>query len=204
MLTYAKPFLLSLSTLTILSGCSSLFNTAGSGDYSCPGMPNGVLCKTPAAVYKSTHLDPPVTEFDTPIGAAAVAEFEASRFSATTTPSKAANAAVAAPSNVSSGPRPVREPAKVARIWIAPWVDKHDNLHLAETQYTEIKPRTWTVGLPEVAASAGYVIPHRAFDDIQAGAEAKNERSETRTSDGTPSANSQASREASALVAPPN
>lgn len=206
MFNHAKSLLLSVAALAMLSGCSSVLNTAASSDYSCPGMPNGVVCKTPAAVYKSTHLDPPVTEFDTPIGSMAI-----SGGGTATAPSAAyvnmANAASGLTSNIVSGPRPVREPAKVARIWIAPWVDKNDNLHLAQVQYTEIKPRTWTVGKPEVAASAGYVIPHRAFEAISASGDAKNERSESRPSGGAIVASpvsSQASHEASNLVAPPN
>jgi conjugal transfer pilus assembly protein TraV len=202
---HAKPLLLSLSALAMLSGCSSMLNTAGSGDYSCPGMPNGVVCKTPSAVYRSTHLDSPITEFDTPIGSPALSEPAEGTGTGSSVPTRVANAAARSfLTKTATGPRPVREPATVARIWIAPWVDKQDNLHLAETQYTEIKPRTWTVGKPEVAASTGYLIPHRAYEGIAVPGDAKNERGEMRPSDGPPSGNSQAKREANTLVAPPN
>jgi len=154
-----------------LSGCASVFNTGGSSEYGCPGMPSSVLCKTPAAIYKSTHLDPAPTEFDTPIGPGGAP------LKATTAAAKSGAAASAPgvfqpnPEILSGGakaggPRPIREPAHVLRIWIAPWVDKDDNLHLAQIQFTEIKPRTWTVGVPEVAAGSGYVIPRRAFDAV--------------------------------------
>ena len=205
MFNHAKTLMLSVAALAMLSGCSSVMNTAGSGDYSCPGMPNGVVCKTPAAVYKSTHLDPPVTDFDTPIGTKAVAVPGAGA-----NPSGYVNMATPVSELAAksvSGPRPVREPAKVARIWIAPWIDKNDTLHLAQIQYTEIKPRTWTVGKPEVAAGAGYVIPHRAFAAIGATGDAKNERTDMRPSgeaNVAMPAGSQAINEASTLVAPPN
>lgn len=208
MFYHARPIVLSVAALAILSGCSSVMNTAGSSDYSCPGMPNGVVCKTPAAVYKSTHLDPPVTDFDTPIGTkAGVAAASSGADSTSGGYVNMASTVSGLAAKSVSGPRPVREPAKVARIWIAPWVDKNDNLHLAQVQYTEIKPRTWTVGKPELAAGAGYVIPHRAFAAIDASGDAKNERTETRPSGGASIAmpvSSQASHEASTLVAPSN
>lgn len=153
--------LAAMAAASVLPGCS-LLNPADSADYACPGMPMGVTCKTPAAVYKSTNGELAQTEFDTPIGGVAgktntSSSGQLADAAARTTSGKAA---------VVPGPKPVREPAKVARIWIAPWIDKSDNLHLAQTIYTEIKPRTWTVGKPEVAASAGYVIPHKAFNAI--------------------------------------
>ncbi len=196
---------LGIAILVVLTGCASALNTAGKGDYACPGMPSGVLCKTPAAVYKSTHLDPVETEFDKPIGSAAVAASEEARKPNAATHSKIANAAARnSTTNGANGPRPVREPATVVRIWIAPWVDKQDNLHLAQTQYTEVKPRTWTVGKPESTANSGYVIPHRAYESIASGDAPKNERNEKRPSDVNQSVKSQASREANALAEPLN
>ena len=205
MLYNLNPLLMSLTALAVLSGCSSVLNTAGSGEYSCPGMPNGVVCKTPLAVYKSTHLDSPITEFDLPIGASNLKDAPHGGNSVANASARMASIASGSLSKKdASGPRPVREPAMVARIWIAPWVDKQDNLHLAETQYTEIKPRTWTVGKSEVMAGTGYLIPHRAAEVNPVVGDVKNERGETRPSDVPQSVNSQASRDVSNLVAPSN
>mgnify|MGYP003385596274 CR=1 FL=1 len=176
-----------------------MLNTAGSADFGCPGMPSGVLCKTPAAVYKSTHQDPEPTAFDTPIGVS-VGQVQSQQEAALSAPLRTA-AGNQVQSQVQSGPRPVREPARVARIWVAPWVDKQDNLHLAQIHYTEVKPRTWTVGKPEVSAGGAYVIPHRAFDKIPVPVEPKAEPVEAaRIQPG----NNDAAREAANLVAPPN
>jgi len=41
-----------------------------------------------------------------------------------------------------------RLPAKVMRIWIAPWEDSRGNLHAPDYLYTEIEPRRWTIGGP--------------------------------------------------------
>lgn len=200
MISLFKPVAAAGACMALLSGCGSLLNTAGSGDYGCPGMPTGVLCKTPAAVYKSTHLDPEPTAFDMPIG-----KEQASPARADGAPR--AEAAMPLPGiqvkSVSGGPRPVREPARVARIWIAPWVDKQDNLHLAQIHYTEIKPRTWTVGKPEVAAGSSYVIPHRAFDKIAA-AEPRPEPAAPRAAQIEQPGAPPAVREAEALEPPPN
>lgn len=181
-----KGLSLVVTALTLLSGCSSVMNTAGSGEYACPGMPMGVVCKTPSAVYKFTNMDIPDTEFDTPIG---IKPAQNNTTDPVTT--KTQRWAPSAKGMTStSGPKPVREPAKVVRIWIAPWVDKQDNLHLAQIEYSEIKPRTWTIGKPEANGTSGYTVPHLAFNSIAgAGTPAsqadapKNERNEKRSSD---------------------
>jgi hypothetical protein len=41
-----------------------------------------------------------------------------------------------------------RLPAKVMRIWIAPWEDSRGDLHAPGYLYTEIEPRRWTFGGP--------------------------------------------------------
>jgi hypothetical protein len=46
------------------------------------------------------------------------------------------------------GPVPIRVPAQVMRIWIAPWEDDHGDLHAPGYLYTEIAPRRWTIGEP--------------------------------------------------------
>ena len=195
---------LSVATAVLgLTGCASSLNTAGSGDFACPGMPMGVTCKTPAAVYKSSHGNLAVTDFDTPLGAAPLDPAKGSAAngkSVTSVDNVKSMAAYSLPmltaaERKTTRPKPVREPAQVMRIWIAPWVDSGDVLHLAQLHYAEIVPRTWTVGKPEVTSGAGYVIPHLAFDNIGAavpGAPKPNSRPEQRVSDPrTGSANAQ-------------
>ena len=41
-----------------------------------------------------------------------------------------------------------RLPAKVMRIWIAPWEDSRGDLHAPGYLYTEVEPRRWSVGGP--------------------------------------------------------
>ena len=45
-----------------------------------------------------------------------------------------------------AGAVPLRSPARVMRIWIAPWEDSRGDLHAPGYLYTEIDPRRWTLG----------------------------------------------------------
>lgn len=197
LVTRAKTLMVSAAALSLLSGCGSMLNPAENGSYACPGMPHGVICKTPAAVYKSTNGDVASTEFDQPIGVGQPEGGTLSKDAIYGQQFDNGNTSV----GVKPGPRPVREPARVARIWIAPWVDKNDSLHLAQILYTEIKPRTWTVGKQEVASGGGYVIPHKAFAGIEA-PKAINQQNTQQSV--TPTVNSQSNLDAAELVAPRN
>lgn len=46
-----------------------------------------------------------------------------------------------------NGPKPVRTPARVMRIYIAPWVSESGALTMPSYMYTEIEPRKWTIGV---------------------------------------------------------
>ena len=46
------------------------------------------------------------------------------------------------------GPVPLRVPAQVMRVWIAPWEDSRGDLHAPGYLYTEIEPRRWSLGAP--------------------------------------------------------
>lgn len=163
--------------VVVLGGCASTFNTAENSQYSCPGMPMNVTCKTPSAVYKSTQGELAETEFDKPIAGTRqqanhqVATVMAAGSPMPSMPSPGALIGNHMANSVTAdiGVKPVREPARVVRIWIAPWIDKNDNLNLAQYQYTEVKPRTWTVGKPEGRAGGGYIIPRQAVRAASAG-----------------------------------
>jgi conjugal transfer pilus assembly protein TraV len=43
-------------------------------------------------------------------------------------------------------PLPILQPAEVARIWIAPWMDDNQDLHWPGYIFTEITPRRWAFG----------------------------------------------------------
>ena len=57
------------------------------------------------------------------------------------------------------GPVPLRVPAQVMRIWIAPWEDSRGDLHAPGYLYTEIEPRRWTLGAPAEPDPAFLIRP---------------------------------------------
>ena len=56
-------------------------------------------------------------------------------------------------------PAALRVPARVMRIWIAPWEDSRGDLHAPGYLYTEIEPRRWALGAPAEAERATLVRP---------------------------------------------
>lgn len=140
--------LLALLLPVITGGCAGLLNTAGSSEFSCGAVP-GVSCKTPFQVYEmSTNDGSPGLQTD---------------------PSRASYPVVPASAQPEiagvSGPLPIREPARVMRIWVAPWTDKNDDLYWPSYLFTEIQPRRWSVGKPEFVG-VNPVIPHRLVQPV--------------------------------------
>ena len=72
---------------------------------------------------------------------------------ASTVDAKSPTAAIKGTRVVSTGtglsqpedPLALRAPARVMRIWIAPWEDSRGDLHAPGYLYTEIEPRRWTL-----------------------------------------------------------
>jgi len=58
------------------------------------------------------------------------------------------------------GTKPVRTPAHIMRIYIAPWVSTDGALTMAQYVFTEITPRTWTIGerAPDVDGRSFYPL----------------------------------------------
>lgn len=141
---------LTLGAMALLSGCSSMLNTADSSEFGCPGMPMGVKCKSPMEVYKDIDRETgasggvPVIAGQQPV---------AGRVATRETPKVKDPVADVVAKQLGTDARrtqPVREPAKVMRIWIAQWVEAGtDDLHWPSYIYTEIVPRKWSYGLPE-------------------------------------------------------
>ncbi|WP_209015588.1 type IV conjugative transfer system lipoprotein TraV [Roseibium sp. RKSG952] len=136
------PLLAALSAFT-LAGCASPFNI-GSSDYACPGMPSGVACKSARDVYAMTN-DGQVPAAMNSIAAGVDDLSGDTPPSAGTAPIR--NAAFAT-TRTPTEPIPVRTPAQVMRIWIAPREDVNGDLHVSSYVFTEIEPRRWSIGTP--------------------------------------------------------
>lgn len=167
----------------LLTGCASVLNTADHNEFACPGMPAGVMCKSPLQVYHATDDSSHGATPDRDSVTAAPAKRSGGQTSQATSDDgfglvslqteKAARDKPPAlplplhlpthlPNSQSASPNlplPILVPAKVMRIWIAPWEDSKKDLHWPSYLFTEIQPRKWSFGKSEFTGSRP-VIPH--------------------------------------------
>ena len=57
------------------------------------------------------------------------------------------------------GPVPLREPALVMRVWVAPWEGANGDLNAPGYVYTEIAPRRWTIGVQADPGTGRVITP---------------------------------------------
>lgn len=140
--------------LATLSGCASL--NVGESEFECSGMPGdfqgGAACASATEVYEMTNngeVPNPVTHVDR------MKEEQQNRLNGGSQPEHQISGSPAGVDPITQDyvtpalpnrPVPIRTPAKVMRIWVAPWEDTARNLNVPGYVYTEIEPRRWTVG----------------------------------------------------------
>lgn len=130
---------LALIPLAILQGCAT--------SYGCKGHPNDPICQSAMEAYKATEgsktLNPtaaPKAEAQTvPLAAAPSVQ----KFSGGSTE--------IAPRM--DDPTAIRTAPKVLRIWIAPWEDADGDLQAPSYVFTELEPRRWVIGKPNLTSS---------------------------------------------------
>lgn len=160
-----KKTALIVSILATMSGCASI----GSSEYGCSGLPEGVRCTPSRELYSSTHAG------NIPVGSSHEINEDArdprdkhrkSKHSdqvAEVTRTDPVVDTWVAP-QLPDRPVPIRTPAKVMRIWVAPWEESDTGaLHTVGYIYTEVEQRRWTIGKPESAASR----PGRVFKPLE-------------------------------------
>ncbi len=161
--------ILFIPLLISLSGCSQLMNKSaqvmnpgGEADYACTSNPGGGLkCKSVRDIYNITSRPGYSLEGynnrqqqsrnqyagDRRSGNSNRDSYEGRGSSAFGSlggiPSGSRGNSIPRPAR---GPLPIRTPAKVMKIWIAPWNDKNGDLHVPAYVYTEIEGRKWQVG----------------------------------------------------------
>ncbi len=137
-----------------LSGCASL--NVGESEFECSGMPGdfrgGVACASAREVYEMTNngeVPNPVTPVDEMkrqqeerLGGHSPSTDTVSGQPVSVDPVTHDYVTPALPNR----PVPIRTPAKVMRIWVAPWEDTSGNLNVPGYVYSEIEPRRWTIG----------------------------------------------------------
>lgn len=128
-----------------LTGCGSF--SIGASEYSCPGIPMGVQCMSARDAYEATHNgNVPASRPDAKSAGEAEGEVKAE-------PAGAAAAAASKDPIIDSyvaprlpdKPIPIRTPAQVMRIWIAPYEDTAGDLNTPGYVFTEVEARRWVV-----------------------------------------------------------
>lgn len=139
-----KKTLIAIVAMLALSGCASVMNTGDSGEFACPGMPKGVVCKGPREVYELTNGDVSSVSQDSLEKKETLPndKIVEKPVTATTTPVELAYA----PSEAGIQPEPLVTQTRVLRIWIAPWVDKSNNLHWPGLMFAKIQKSEWNFG----------------------------------------------------------
>lgn len=151
----------SIVAVVSLSACG----TIGEKEFACPGRPAGVRCMSASDVYRATQHSNVVE----PTSARALGD-EPQRSDAREAP-HVSRASASMPGDRSKEsrkpgaeplpahppvlgvdrPLPIRTPAQVMRVWIAPWEDVRGVLHGGEHAFIEIVERRWSVGEREAS-----------------------------------------------------
>lgn len=179
-----KKMIAVFTSALALSGCASILDpNSASSSYSCtdPDNPDrvvdGVTCKTPFAIYQSTHEPAPLKESDLPVGVT-LQDYEAEQQTAALTKKDDKRLMDGVytgqsyqlpgqmlPQDQARFARPVRVPATIMRIWLAPWIDANDDLHFPSHIYSEIQPRRWAFGVNEYSGR-GMTVPTKQLAEI--------------------------------------
>ncbi|WP_166255979.1 type IV conjugative transfer system lipoprotein TraV [Marinobacter salicampi] len=157
--------------LSALTGCSAI--GMGESEFSCSGIPEKRGCMSARDVYEATanggsiydrNYSSNVEQTEAVSDAGSVSQFrskeerlsgkKADRNSDSSTRVERIVRKVedryVAPSTPNK-PVPVRTPAQVMRVWIAPWEDKNANLKVSSYVFTEIEKRRWMYDMRGVA-----------------------------------------------------
>jgi conjugal transfer pilus assembly protein TraV len=154
--------------LAVLVGLAVLLSTGCATQYGCKGMPDDPKCLSTTEAYQVTDKTlPEPSKSETPkieaVKAGVIAGF----------PSHARQ-----PVPKIDDPTPIRTPAQIMRIWIAPWEDSDGDLMVSGYVYTELEPRRWMIGKSAPTISPSLIPlqieqrpPERSLDRDQAGSE---------------------------------
>lgn len=153
---YALKFVLLGAGSLLLSACST---GIGSDEFGCSGIPsNGIKCISAKNAYEVTNYDgeyvPPhsmdnssnkkerTRKVDREADAAEMVQ--EGRGGPATARDRVIDDYVTP--NLPDRPIPIRTPAEVMRVWVAPWEDKSGDLITTGYVYTEIEERRWVIG----------------------------------------------------------
>ncbi len=178
-----KPtkLLMLLAGLLPLAACSLV----GQSESSCPGKPNGYVCKGPREVYEITNSKSSL--FD---GTQEGADGE-KKSANVPTDTQGLGAMVKKPSGTPintenpygqnySAPEPlaIRADPRVLRILISPYEDSAGSLNMPGYAYVEIEPRRWLVGA-DANNRPARIVPLVVTQDAQQNLSTKEAKART-------------------------
>lgn len=174
------------AALASLSGCAMM---GYDDEFACPRAPQGSPCMSALDAYHASDNGLPAThaaQHDVPehtahtapvmrgprghVAASAVHENKvASQAGSTsTTPVERTKPArkLGPMLRALDTPQPIRTPAQVMRIYIAPWIGEDGDLTMPTYVFTQIEPRRWTIGeaAPSKTAPRFYPLQVEARD----------------------------------------
>jgi len=139
--------------LMFVSACSN-----GRGRYSC-GVPDGPTCLSALQVYDTTDSEVSAApdrqqtpRRDSPAESKDMMDSDHMRVTADVNGQLQLAIEATAPTIEAI---PEREPARIMRIWIAPWQDANGDLIDASRRYAEIVPAKWRAPAPKPRADHG-------------------------------------------------
>lgn len=149
--------------MLIMSGalCSCSYLDIGESEYSCPGKKYGVTCAGTRDIYNHTHngripAGVPIEEARSGASTFESGEIKnnagaygnGSGISDSAGEQRQQVVENFVTPNLPDKPVPVRTPARVMRIWVAPWEDRDGDLNVSGYIYTEIEARKWVISEP--------------------------------------------------------
>jgi len=153
-----KTAILAMTAAAALNGCSGI--GIGKSEFSCSKeRETGLPCASPQEVYAKTN------------GANWQPTSSTSSNAASQNQANIERVASVMPMTPPNYPAPVLEPARVMRVWIAPWVDEAQSLHWPSYVFTEVTPRKWSYGNNDFSTSR-QLVPVQLVPRQEAPAEA--------------------------------
>lgn len=171
-----------LASALMGSACS----TVGEKEFSCPGRPPGVHCMSATEVYEATQsTDTVAPTASKPMGDAPKSTGRRARSTregqgATTSKHRKGESPAQQPQPHSEldtlrtslmvpatdKPIPIRTPAQIMRVWIAPWEDSRGVLHAGGYAFVEVESRRWSFGEAQTTTEPVrfFSIQHNAVD----------------------------------------
>jgi conjugal transfer pilus assembly protein TraV len=140
-----KKTLAIIFPVMLICGCS--FTPIGSSDFGCPGMPKGVVCKTPRQVYNITTNNGDGIK-------------DGGNKSSAFNPGPIEVIVTNKSNNELLEPMPILVQAQAMRVWIAPWTDQNKDQHWPGLIFTVIQPHQWNIG-DDTFEGVEPPVPHR-------------------------------------------